>query len=123
MEACGWVKAPATHVHIVEHPPPPRFTFTGSDPEPMADIPPELLAILPSKKKGQQIGPKNPKFARGAQLLITVVDECQGVVGDAGKRLGLSTGQLSKVLTSDRALLAAVNQIRQRHGLRPLKAR
>lgn len=37
-------------------------SFAGSE-----TVPPELLAILPGKSPGQQIGPNNPKFARGVR--------------------------------------------------------
>ncbi|KAH0713603.1 hypothetical protein KY289_009562 [Solanum tuberosum] len=80
--------------------------------------PQELLQILPPKSTirgsncGPQIGPNNPKFALGMQALLDLLFAVEGSVSDAAKKLGLSTGALSRLLLSDDNLRMAVNEFR-----------
>ncbi|KAG8388813.1 hypothetical protein BUALT_Bualt02G0164100 [Buddleja alternifolia] len=80
--------------------------------------PPELVQILPAKStvrgsdKGHQIGPKNPKFVMGMQALLDLIFAVEGSVSDAAKKLGLSTGSLSRLILSDDSLRMAVNEFR-----------
>ncbi|MCE3215902.1 hypothetical protein HAX54_004053 [Datura stramonium] len=89
--------------------------------------PQELLQILPAKstirvsKCGPQIGPNNPKFALGMQALLDLLFAVEGSVSDAAKKLGLSTGALSRLLLSDDNLRMAVNEFRKSKGIKPLK--
>ncbi|XP_009604125.1 uncharacterized protein LOC107763068 [Nicotiana tabacum] len=89
--------------------------------------PQELLQILPAKSTirgsdcGPQIGPKNPKFALGMQALLDLIFAVEGSVADAAKKLGLSTGALSRLLLSDDNLRMAVNEFRISKGMKPLK--
>ncbi|KAI3450170.1 hypothetical protein Pfo_006835 [Paulownia fortunei] len=89
--------------------------------------PPELVQILPAKStirgsdRGPQIGPNNPKFALGMQALLDLIFAVEGSVSDAAKKLGLSTGALSRLILSDDSLRLAVNEFRVAKGLKPLK--
>lgn len=89
--------------------------------------PEELLQILPTKSTirgseiGSQIGPKNSKFAFGMQALLDLLFAVEGSVADAAKKLGLSTGALSRLILSDDSLRMAVNQLRASKGMKPLK--
>lgn len=89
--------------------------------------PQELLQILPAKSTirgsncGPQIGPNNPKFALGMQALLDLLFAVEGSVSDAAKKLGLSTGALSRLLLSDDNLRMAVNEFRISKGMKPLK--
>ncbi|XP_078435142.1 class I peptide chain release factor [Wolffia australiana] len=89
--------------------------------------PPELMQILPAKSTirdpnaGPQIGPNNPKFAAGVQALLDLIYAVEGSVLDAAKKLGLSTGALSRLLLSDDSLRMAVNELRAAKGLKPLR--
>ncbi|KAK3006351.1 hypothetical protein RJ639_017861, partial [Escallonia herrerae] len=80
--------------------------------------PQELLQILPAKSTirgsdcGSQIGPKNPKFAMGLQSLLDLMFAVEGSVSDAAKKLGLSTGALSRLILSDESLRMEVNELR-----------
>ncbi|KAK2986645.1 hypothetical protein RJ640_011723, partial [Escallonia rubra] len=80
--------------------------------------PQELLQILPAKSTirgsdcGSQIGPKNPKFALGLQSLLDLMFAVEGSVADAAKKLGLSTGALSRLILSDDSLRMEVNELR-----------
>lgn len=89
--------------------------------------PQELLQILPAKstikgpEHGSQIGPNNPKFVLGMQALLDLLVVFDGSVADAAKRLGLSTGALSRLILSEDSLRMAVNELRASKGMRPLK--
>ncbi|KAL3850503.1 hypothetical protein ACJIZ3_012385 [Penstemon smallii] len=89
--------------------------------------PPELVQILPAKStlrvsdKGPQIGHNNPKFALGMQALLDLIFAVGGSVSDAAKKLGLSTGGLSRLILSDDSLRMAVNEFRASKGMKPLK--
>ncbi|XP_051142287.1 uncharacterized protein LOC127259176 [Andrographis paniculata] len=89
--------------------------------------PPELVQILPANStmrgsyKGPQIGPNNPKFILGMQALLDLIFAVEGSVSDAAKKLGLSTGALSRLILSDDSLRAAANEFRATKGLKPLK--
>ncbi|PHT83622.1 hypothetical protein T459_12065 [Capsicum annuum] len=80
--------------------------------------PQELLQILPAKSTirgsncGPQIGPNNSKFVLGMQALLDLLFAVEGSVSDAAKKLGLSTGALSRLLLSDDNLRMAVNEFR-----------
>ncbi|KAK3000643.1 hypothetical protein RJ639_020640 [Escallonia herrerae] len=86
--------------------------------------PQELLQILPAKSTirgsdcGSQIGPKNPKFAMGLQSLLDLMFAVEGSVSDAAKKLGLSTGALSRLILSDESLRMEVNELRASKGTR-----
>lgn len=89
--------------------------------------PPELVQILPAKStargsyKGPQIGPNNQKFVMGMQALLDLIFAVEGSVADASKKLGLSTGALSRLILSDDSLRMAVNELRASKGMKPLK--
>ncbi|XP_002977574.2 uncharacterized protein LOC9656111 [Selaginella moellendorffii] len=88
-------------------------------------VAPELAQILPLKetrKSSRQLGPNHPDYLLGLQLLLDLIDSVGGSVSIAAEKLGLSTGLLSKVITSDNSLLVAVNEIRASRGLKPLRA-
>ncbi|KAL6587754.1 hypothetical protein OROMI_000732 [Orobanche minor] len=79
--------------------------------------PPELVQILPVKStirmdKGPQIGPNNTKFALGMQALLDLLFAVGGSVSEAAKKIGLSTGALSRLILSDDSLRQAVNEFR-----------
>ncbi len=58
-------------------------------------------------------------MALGAWLL-DLLETTGGRMADAAAVIGISTGNFSDLLTSDRHLLAAAQQIRKNHGLKPL---
>nr|GMD23171.1 peptide chain release factor 1 [Ipomoea batatas] len=78
--------------------------------------PQELIQILPAnsslKGSGPKIGPNNPKFIMGMQALLDLIFVVEGSVSEAAKKLGLSTGALSRLILSDDSLRMAVNEFR-----------
>ncbi|KAL6997380.1 hypothetical protein U1Q18_007506 [Sarracenia purpurea var. burkii] len=89
--------------------------------------PQELLHILPVKSTirgshcSPQIGPNNPKFVLGMQALLDLIFAVEGSISDAAKKLGLSTGALSRLILSDDSLRVAINEFRASKGMKPLK--
>ena len=98
-------------------------------------LPPHITACLftprgrgknPSRSDGDtvprrlEIGARDFRFWRVAAFLLDVLQACEGRVSDAAALLGLTTGNFSDLLTSDRHLLAAAQGIRKTHGLKPL---
>lgn len=86
--------------------------------------PPELSRILSAgkgqKSGGQKIGPNHPDFSKGVQCLLDLLLATEGSVSAAATKLGISTGALSKVITSDRSILLPANELRAAKGLKPL---
>jgi hypothetical protein len=70
--------------------------------------------------KRLEIGTKDFRFWRIAAWLLDVLESCSGRVSDAAAVVGITTGNFSDLLTSDRHLLAAAQEIRKRHNLKPL---
>ncbi len=96
---------------------------------PDAPGPPAVVAecILPARgapagAPGRiQAGRRDPRFWRVAAFLLDVLDGADGRVGPAARRLGVTTGSLTALWRSDRLLLAAVQELRKRHGHHPLR--
>jgi hypothetical protein len=82
--------------------------------------PPELRRILPLGQR-DQVGARHREFWTGAQALLDLFAACGFSVSETAAKLGLSTGQLSRLITGEAELLRAVNALRERHNLRPLR--
>lgn len=67
-----------------------------------------------------EVGARDFRFWRVAAWVLDVLDARGGRVGEAAAVVGITTGNLSDLLTSERHLLAAAQEIRKRHGLKPL---
>jgi len=67
-----------------------------------------------------EIGPRDHRFWHVAAFVLDLLHACNGRVGDAAALLGITTGNFSDLLTSDRHLLAAAQGIRKANGLKPL---
>ncbi|KAL3702311.1 hypothetical protein R1sor_020333 [Riccia sorocarpa] len=89
--------------------------------------PPELVRILPFEKGAkkdrsvQKIGPNHPDFSQGVKCLLDLLEAVGGSVSDGAAALGLTTGSLSKLITSDKNLWQGANKIRASKGLKPLR--
>lgn len=78
---------------------------------------------LPGAPKGDQIGRKSRDYPVAVSQLLDVLVSHDFALSDASSSLGMSTGALSKAITSDRDLLSRVNQERQKRGIRGLKVK
>lgn len=63
-----------------------------------------------------RISLRNPNLPLVAREILDLLEICDYRVGDAAKRLLITTGQLSRFLTSQEHLLAHVNQERRKRG-------
>lgn len=66
------------------------------------------------------IGSKDAAFWPVAAWVLDLLEAVEGRVSDAAAVVGVSTANLTKVLQQERHLLSAVQEIRKRHGLKPL---
>jgi hypothetical protein len=67
-----------------------------------------------------QIGRKDVRFWPIAAYLLDWLNDAQGRLAPVAARLGVSTGNLTRVLKSDRHLLAAAQTLRREHHQRPI---
>jgi len=93
-----------------------------------AQLPPVVRQCLfIPRKLGPQAGPrleigrKDYRFWAVAAFLLDVLESFQGRLADSAASIGISTGNLTSILESDRHLLGAAQEIRKRYGQKPLK--
>lgn len=66
------------------------------------------------------VGRKNPGFWLCAAILLDLLDTEGGRLSPVARRLGITTGNLTAVLKSERHLHAAANVIRRSNNYRPI---
>lgn len=64
---------------------------------------------------------RDPRYYVAYQELLDVLAACQMAVSKAAERVGLSTGQLAKLLHANPKVWTWVNQKRNAEGLKPLR--
>ncbi|QDZ17630.1 class I peptide chain release factor [Chloropicon primus] len=94
---------------------------TDLDLEEGFQVPAELAAILPTRKKSMRYGQKHREYPRGVQVLMDLLVANNLSLADTARCLNLSTGALSRLITADNDLLSEINQQRQSLGMRPLR--
>ncbi len=62
------------------------------------------------------IGRKDHRFWRVGAVLLDLLEASAGRLGEAAAAMGITTGNFTSVLKSNRHLLAAAQQIRKHHG-------
>ncbi len=67
-----------------------------------------------------QAGRRDARYWPVAAYLLDLLEHSSGRLADAAGRLGITSGNLVKVLSADRHALAAAQSIRKAHGLGPL---
>jgi hypothetical protein len=68
-----------------------------------------------------QVSSKNPLYPLVCASALDALYLTEGKIGAAAALLSISTGRLNKFLSKDKDLLNAVNELRARFGLKPLK--
>ncbi|MHC4563656.1 MAG: peptide chain release factor family protein [Planctomycetota bacterium] len=68
-----------------------------------------------------EVGRKDGRFWSVAAYLLDVLEISEGQLRQAADRIGISTGNLTALLTDDRHLLTTAQSIRKRYGHKPLK--
>lgn len=66
------------------------------------------------------ISRRNPDYPAVVAAILDVSAAFHGRIRDAAEQFGITTAQLSRFITDDGKLLAAVNEIRRAAGARPL---
>ena len=91
------------------------------------ELPPTVTdCIFIPKKRGPaslkrfQVGPKDHRFWPVAAYLLDWLDAAEGRLSAVALQMGISTGNLTSVLKSERHLLAAAQEIRKKHNQRPI---
>lgn len=85
------------------------------------EAPPELVRILPAQG-GQRIKGRHPEFWRGVQVLLDVFVATDCALGETAALVGVSTGQLSRLVSSEPELFRVFNALREERGMRPLRS-
>ena len=67
------------------------------------------------------VGRRDSRYLPAAGALLDLLAAQKGSVGDVAKRLGLTTGNVSKFLTGDPDVMTETNRIRVTSGLKPLR--
>lgn len=79
--------------------------------------PPPAVAALFARR----VPRKSDDWRRGVQGVLDLIVALDCAVGEAARRVGVSTGAMSKLLLSDEGLARAVNTLRAQRGMRPLR--
>ncbi|MGE5596759.1 MAG: peptide chain release factor-like protein [Hyphomicrobiales bacterium] len=82
--------------------------------------PEELRRILPLGQR-DRVGGRNPAFWPGVQALLDLMAALEYSISDTAAVLGISTGQLSRLITGEPEILRVVNARREANGLRALR--
>ncbi len=90
-------------------------------------LPAILVECINVATKGPKVGigrltisRKNPRFWEVAAYLLDYLAGANGKIGEVSASLGITTGNLTSVFKADRHLLAAVQEIRRNHEMRPI---
>jgi hypothetical protein len=88
---------------------------------PPAEGVPPAVAVCISKDGHLAVGRRDARYLPCASALLDILAARRGRVSDAAAQVGVSTGNLSRFLTSEPELMAAANAIRADAGLGPLR--
>ena len=67
------------------------------------------------------VGRRDARYLPAAAAMLDLLAAHEASVGDVAKRLGLTTGNVSKFLTGDEDVMTEANRIRTAFGLKPLR--
>ena len=83
-------------------------------------VPAEVQACI-DKRGRLDVGRRDARYVPAVAAVLDVLAACEGRVGDAAQRLGISSGNLSSFLTDDDQLMTEANRLRATFGLKPLR--
>ncbi len=87
---------------------------------PVADGIPEAIAAC-IRAGRLEVGRRDGRYLPCAAAVLDVLQAQQGTVAETARRIGVSTGNLSRFLTSDDGVIAEANRIRAAFALKPLR--
>lgn len=82
--------------------------------------PPETLATAVAGR-GIRIGRRDARFLPAVASLLDLLEAVEWRIGDAARRLGISTAALGRFLAQDAEVLRVANEGRRARGLRLLR--
>jgi hypothetical protein len=82
---------------------------------------PEAVRACVGRDGRLVVGRRDARFLPCASAALDMLQAHGGQVSEAARQLGISTGNLSRFLTSDDDVMAEANHIRAGKGLRPLR--
>lgn len=74
-----------------------------------------------NKNSPLRIHKKNPLYPLFCATILDSIYTAEGKISDASKALNISTGKMNKILSKDKDLLIATNDLRQHFNLKTLK--
>lgn len=93
-------------------PPPPFVREACFTPKPKAKT-----SQAPSQL---QVGRKDHRYWLIVAWLLDLLDACEARLSDVAGMVGISTGNLTRILKNDRHALAALQQLRRKHHQKPI---
>jgi hypothetical protein len=82
---------------------------------------PDAIKLCIDKSGRLNVGRRDARYLPAASALLDLLTAHEGSVGDVARRLGLTTGNVSKFLTGDEDVMTEANRIRALFGLKPLR--
>src|SRR3954451_11959133 len=86
----------------------------------VTDATPDAINACIDKSGRLNVGRRDARYLPAAGALLDLLTAHQGSVGDVAKRLGLTTGNVSKFVTGDEDVMTEANRIRAGFALKPL---
>jgi hypothetical protein len=87
----------------------------------VTDATPDAINACIDKSGRLNVGRRDARYLPAAGAMLDLLTAHAGSVGDIAKRLGLTTGNVSKFLTGNEDLMTEANRIRAAFGLKPLR--
>jgi len=82
---------------------------------------PEAVVACIGRKGRLDVGQRDTRYLPCVAAVLDVLASHEGVLGDAAKQLGVTTGNLSSFITDDQDVMVEANRLREHFGLRPLR--
>jgi hypothetical protein len=86
-----------------------------------ADVMPPAITACIDKMGRLGVGRRDARYLPCAGAMLDLLAAYGGSVGDVAKRVGLTTGNVSKFLTGDDDVMTEANRLRAAFGLKPLR--
>jgi hypothetical protein len=97
-----------------------KVDLAGPVPAPVAECLHKAKGGPAAGKQRLSVGRKDHRFWTVAAVVLDVLAACEGRVADAAGFLGISTGNLIRLLKTDRHLLTAAQGVRKQFDLKHL---
>jgi hypothetical protein len=82
---------------------------------------PDFYIAARTRDPSLRVNPRHPDYWLIVQYVLDTLADCAMSVGEAAKRLGISTGNLIRFLKNDEHVWAQANRMRDEQGLSRLR--